>query len=502
MDTFVWSKRYLTGEALVDREHLELVRIINRVGEMQAQQPDQTDAIATVIGQLARYAVEHFAHEEALMRQSGCDARHTDLHHAIHEDFAHQVTLMSRDPHIKLDFLLRFLIHWLSYHILGIDQAMARQIGRIRSGLSPAAAYEAESQELTDPATASLLEALHGLYGVITQRNQELHEFNRTLEQQVAERTHALQQSNRQLAADIVRRETVEEELRERYDELQRLHQTLSQAQEQLVQQEKLASIGLLAAGVAHEINNPIGYVHSNLGTLESYLHDLFSLLNAYQAAERKIADTSCREALQALRQRIDFDFLKEDIPTLMRETREGIVRVKKIVQDLKDFSRVDSTPAWQWADLHRGIDSTINIIASEIRHKADIVREYGELPEIECLPMQLNQVFMNLLVNAAHAIEGKRGTITIRSGTADDRIWLEFADDGCGMSAEVRQKIFDPFFTTKPVGQGSGLGLSLCYGIVEQHHGKISVDSEPGHGTTFHIVLPIHHAPAATPAA
>ena len=275
---------------------------------------------------------------------------------------------------------------------------------------------------------------------------------------------------------------------------LKELNGKLSQAQSKLVQSEKLASIGQLAAGVAHEINNPIGYIFSNFGTLEKYLGDLFEMLAAYEVAEAELADTPTAARLRELRAQIELDFLKQDIPTLMAESKEGITRVRKIVQDLKDFSRVDAHQEWSWANLHQGIDSTLNIVNNEIKYKAEVVKEYGTLPEVWCLPSELNQVFMNLLVNAAHAITAERGTITIRSGSdaAAATVWIEVVDNGCGIPKEDLGRIFDPFFTTKPVGQGTGLGLSLSYGIVRKHHGQLDVRSEPGAGTTFRVTLPV----------
>jgi signal transduction histidine kinase len=258
-----------------------------------------------------------------------------------------------------------------------------------------------------------------------------------------------------------------------------------------------MASVGQLAAGVAHEINNPIGYVHSNLGSLEKYLAELFQALGAYEAAEPAMAQGPALAELQRMKQGLDLEFLKEDIPVLMSESKEGISRVRKIVQDLKDFSRVDSQQQWEWTNLHRGIDSTLNIVSNEIKYCADVVKEYGEIPDIECLASQLNQVFMNLLVNAAHAMGGQRGTITIRSGVAGNKVWLEFADTGSGIPENIRQKIFDPFFTTKPIGKGTGLGLSLSYGIIQKHNGQIEVRSEVGKGTIFRITLPVRHAEA-----
>jgi len=281
------------------------------------------------------------------------------------------------------------------------------------------------------------------------------------------------------------------QELLRTNSELKQLNARLSEAQEKLVQSEKLASIGQLAAGVAHEINNPIGYIFSNFGTLERYLADLFEMLAAYEAAEIAMPAGEAKAALKAKREKVELEFLKEDIPTLMAESKEGISRVRKIVQDLKDFSRVDNSQEWVLANLHQGIDSTLNIVNNEIKYKAQVRKDYGVIPDIECLPPQLNQVFMNLLVNAAHAIED-RGTILIRTGAANEMVWVEVSDTGKGISPENLSRIFDPFFTTKPIGTGTGLGLSVSYSIIQKHHGSINVASEVGKGTTFRIALPV----------
>jgi signal transduction histidine kinase len=283
---------------------------------------------------------------------------------------------------------------------------------------------------------------------------------------------------------------------KQRFEELQQMNQKLGEAQNLLLQSDKMASIGQLAAGVAHEINNPIGYVYSNLGTLEKYVQDAFGMIEQYEQAESAISDNAVRARLKAAREKLDIEFLKEDLHALMNESRDGITRVKKIVQNLKDFSHVDATDEWHFAGLHDGLDSTLNIVNNEIKYKADVVREYGDLPEIECLSSQLNQVFMNLLVNAAHAIE-ERGTITIRTGRQGEKVWVEVVDTGKGIAPEHLKKIFDPFFTTKPIGKGTGLGLSLSYGIIQKHHGHIEVQSEVGKGTTFRVWVPVRQPQA-----
>jgi two-component system, NtrC family, sensor kinase len=329
----------------------------------------------------------------------------------------------------------------------------------------------------------------------VTERQRAVSELQRhqaCLEELIETRTAELADANRQLGEDIARREAAEAELLRRYAELTELNITLSDTRDQLLQSEKLASIGQLSAGVAHEINNPIGYVHSNIGTLERYLGDLFRVLDAYQAAETAIADDRVRSRLQGLRREIDLGFLMEDIPILMEESKEGITRVKRIVQDLKDFSRMDTSGDWQWTDIHQAIDSTINIVGNEVKYRADIVKEYGALPKVQCLPSQMKQVVMNLLVNAAHAIDGERGIITIRTKAEGARVLMEIADNGSGIPEAIRTKVFDPFFTTKPVGKGTGLGLSLSYGIIQKHGGSIEIDSAVGVGTTFRISLPV----------
>lgn len=317
------------------------------------------------------------------------------------------------------------------------------------------------------------------------------------LEQLVAQRTAQLAEANARLEIDLRQRAGADDELRRRNTELVELNAKLSMAQAHLLQSEKLASIGQLAAGVAHEINNPIGYIFSNFGTLHTYLEQLFDMLGAYERAEA-MAPPAVAAALADMRDTIDLDFLRQDIAALMSESKEGIARVRHIVQDLKDFSRTDANQDWVWANLHTGIDSTLNIVANEVKYKADVVKQYGDIPDIECRPSQINQVVMNLVVNAAHAIDQQRGTITIRTGLAGEMVWLEVADNGAGIAQENLSRIFDPFFTTKPVGKGTGLGLSLAYSIVQKHSGHIGVTSEPGVGTTFRIELPMRQAAPA----
>jgi len=309
------------------------------------------------------------------------------------------------------------------------------------------------------------------------------------LENQVRERTQ-------QLEAALRENERVNQALQTEREEQRILIAKLEEAHDQLHQSEKLASIGQLAAGVAHEINNPIGFVNSNLGTLKNYVNQLMSLIDAMSTTVDPLlaGNPEIRGSLDTLKRKADLEFLREDIGALIADSIDGTTRVRRIVQDLRDFSRTGEV-GMEWVDLHAGLESTLNVVSNEIKYKAEVVRDYGTLPQVECRPSQINQVFMNLLVNAAQAIPQK-GRIILKSGCADDKVWVSVSDTGSGIPPEILARIFDPFFTTKPVGKGTGLGLSVSYGIIEKHGGKIDVASQPGQGTTFTVWLPVRQPP------
>ena len=290
----------------------------------------------------------------------------------------------------------------------------------------------------------------------------------------------------------IARRNRAEKQLQQQLLELVAINTKLTETQGQLLQSEKLAAIGQLAAGIAHEINNPVGFVYSNLSTLAEYAEDLLAIDNAYNEAEDQLQTVAPQllERVHALKAACDHPFVVTDLRHLLRESGEGLERVKTIVQDLKDFSRTGDT-GWEWADLQKGLESTLNIVRNEIKYKADIVRELAPMPPVRCIPAQINQVFMNLLVNAAQAIE-ERGTIVLRSGVEGSAVWIAVQDDGCGIAPDKLNRIFDPFYTSKPVGKGTGLGLTLVWGIVQRHQGSIEVQSTLGQGSCFTLRLPI----------
>jgi hemerythrin-like metal-binding protein len=479
MDAFVWDDRFVTAIDIVDQQHHHLVDVVNQVGDMLLGSSDVSEtSLQALFKQLADYAVRHFADEERLMKETKLDPRHVESHTRHHKEFVQQVIAMWKSRATMknpAEVVHGFLTAWLTFHILSEDQDMAHQIALVRQGKSPAEAFDLEHSEV-DSSTSALLGALHKLYHVLSVTNQDLAETNLRLEEKVLERTKELSSANEQLAAE--------------QKELTALLKKVEDAQNQLLQSEKMAAIGQLAAGVAHEINNPIGFVNSNLGTLRSYTEQMIKVINAYEICQGKVKDLPMDEVATA-RQEADIDFLREDIVVLLKESQEGLARVKTIVQNLKDFSHVDEAE-WQEADLNDGMESTLNVVWNELKYKAEVVREYGQLPPVRCIPAQVNQVLMNLLVNATQAIE-KNGTITVRSGTAGHDAWIEVEDTGKGMTPEVQKRIFEPFYTTKPVGSGTGLGLSLSYDIVAKRHGgRFDVKSVPGQGSTFRIYLPV----------
>jgi two-component system NtrC family sensor kinase len=310
-----------------------------------------------------------------------------------------------------------------------------------------------------------------------------------------------LLERNDQLRDELAIRQRTEQALLQEKAEQEALIKKLESAHNQLLHAEKMASIGQLAAGMAHEINNPIGFVSSNLGTLGDYVAGLLDVIAAFEAEESELSEAAMRRVV-AIKERVELKFLREDLLPLLQESEEGLRRVRQIVRDMVDFSQVDDTH-WHRADLHKGLDSTLNIVRNELKYVADVVKDYGTIPDVECLPSQLNQVFLNMLVNAAQAIKGKRGKITVRTGkVGPGHVFVEIADDGEGIPPENLKRIFDPFFTTRPVGKGTGLGLSLCYGIVSKHQGKIEVRSEPGVGSAFRVVLPVSRHEQAAPEA
>lgn len=326
----------------------------------------------------------------------------------------------------------------------------------------------------------------------LRESKEALAAYSRRLEAAVSERTAALRETNASLRE-------ANEQLAAETREKDRALRQLREAQGVLLQSEKMAALGQLATGVAHEINNPMGFVYSNLNSVREYFTAMGQVLDLYaelddlpfppdSPAARVIAE------VKAHKRKMDFGYVMRDGPDLIADSLDGAARVVAIVKNLKDFSRVDSREK-EWANLNAGLESTLKIIWNELKYKAEIEKDYGDIGEVECYPQQLNQVFLNLLVNAAQAIE-KFGKISIRTWKEEGGVAVEIQDTGCGIPPQNLGRIFDPFFTTKPAGKGTGLGLSVVYNIVRQHHGRIDVESEPGKGTRFVVHIPTR-APA-----
>ena len=303
--------------------------------------------------------------------------------------------------------------------------------------------------------------------GAIYTREVQLQELNRDLENIVRDRTMELENS---------------------HEALKRAYFDLQNAQEQLVQTEKMASLGQLVAGIAHEIKNPLNFIYGNTGFLADYTQKIGELIEKIEKLP-SLSDSD-RGEIERMKTEINYAFIRQDLKILIDNFTDGSHRINAIVSDLRAFSRMDAGVMSE-VDLHAMLEMSLNLLRNQYKNRIEIHKEYGNIPKIQGYPGKLNQVFMNLLANAFHAIEGN-GDIWIKTRTAAGNVEIEITDNGSGIAQENLKRIFEPFFTTKPVGKGTGLGLSISYGIVEQHHGKIQVASSPRKGSTFTVVLPI----------
>jgi two-component system NtrC family sensor kinase len=277
-------------------------------------------------------------------------------------------------------------------------------------------------------------------------------------------------------------------ELENSHEALKRAYLDLQSAQEQLVQTEKMASLGQLVAGIAHEIKNPLNFIYGNTGFLADYTQRLQNLVESFE----KFPSISEEDRAEMFRRKeaIHYSFIKDDLNVLIDNFSEGARRINTIVSDLRTFSRMD-TDTISEVDVHASLEMSLNLLRNQYKNRIEVHKEYGDIPKIQGYPGKLNQVFMNLLSNAFHAVQGN-GDVWIRTRSNDCAVEIEIEDSGVGISRENLKRIFEPFFTTKPVGQGTGLGLSISYGIIEQHRGQIRVSSVPQKGSTFVVHLPI----------
>jgi two-component system, NtrC family, sensor kinase len=474
VDALVWNDSFLTGLSTVDAQHEKLVALVNEFGNLVARSAEvPRQSLETVVDELAHYAHTHFVDEEAITRAAGLDTRFTSVHEAQHARFLRDVKQMQASNFLEAPetsrVLLRFLLHWLAFHILGADMQLARQIERLRRGEAPEAAYAAEVRGEEGPAQL-LLGALDDLMRVIAQRNAELTESNRTLEARVTERTQELRASVEALRATQV----------------------------QLVETEKMASVGQLASGLAHEINNPLAFISSNLRALGEHARALLELVDAAQALEPQLS-AQARAQLAQARERADLAFVRDDLGQLLEQTRDGVQRVEHIVRDLKDFSRVDGG-AFIELDLKSAVEATLKVLPAKWRRGVTFGTTFGAVPRVRCQAAQVNHALLHLVQNATQAVQdrpGGAGAVTVRTGHEGGCAFVEVTDNGVGMSPEVLSHVFEPFFTTRPPGQGTGLGLSSAYNCAQAHGGRVEVSSQLGEGSTFRLWLPLEGAPA-----
>lgn len=315
---------------------------------------------------------------------------------------------------------------------------------------------------------------LHEAHQRRNEFEEQLKELNRNLEQRVQERTEELVLKNR---------------------ELEQANREIKLAQAKLLQSEKMASVGVLAAGVAHEINNPLGFVISNLRTLENYANNYRDLIKQYQVIHQLNDHAEVEknaEKLKSLEEQYDLEFMNDDLDELLKDTQEGSNRVKEIVKSLKSFSHVDHSEKFEPTDLNECIETTLKVVNNELKYHCTVNLNLEPIPLVECIPGQIKQVLLNILINAGQAIVGE-GTIIITTRNVDDYVEVAIQDSGSGIPADRLGKLFDPFYTTKPVGEGSGLGLAISFSIIEDHHGEILVNSEPDRGSCFTLKLPIN---------
>jgi signal transduction histidine kinase len=373
--------------------------------------------------------------------------------------------------------------------------ALAQNAMAIADASSP---EDFDEQRVQHEEFLRLAQAFNKVLSKVRRRTDELRKHQRHLDKLVDERTADLHESNRKLTCEVADRVEAQRRLSKSKQELMKTLSKLKHTQAQMIHSEKMASIGQLAAGVAHEINNPIGFIKSNLHILKEYCEDIKSLLAHYEDLEStRDTDPAVQDLVVKIREykaKIDYDFVLNELEGVLDESKEGVERVARIVRDLKDFSHADSGVV-EYSDINRGIESTLNIVWNQLKYAAAVNKDLGEIPLVKCDLEKLNQVFMNLLINAGQAVE-RDGIIDICTRCNQNLVEIKISDNGCGIPPDITPKIFDPFFTTKDVGAGTGLGLNLVYNIIKGHNGSIDVESEVDKGSTFTIRLDVDGGP------
>ncbi len=417
---------------------------------------------------------------------------------------------VSDDQLVKKRWDLIVYLIWLCVPLLGLTltvsflilkkvtssiNALARNAMAIADASSP---EDLDEERVQHEEFLHLAQAFNKVLSKVRRRTDELRKHQHHLDQLVDERTAELHESNLQLTREVADRVKAQRRLSKSKQALVKTLSKLKQTQAQMIHSEKMASIGQLAAGVAHEINNPIGFIKSNIHTLKEYCKDIKSLLSHYKELESaRNTDSQVQDILAKIRgykAEIDYDFVYGELDGVIDESRDGVERVARIVRDLKDFAHTDSGIV-EYADINQGIESTLNIVWNQLKYTATVNKDLGEIPPVKCDLEKLNQAFMNLLINAGQAVD-RDGIIDIRTRCNRNLVEIMIRDNGCGIPPDIIPKIYDPFFTTKDVGSGTGLGLNLVYNIVKGHNGNIEVESDVGRGSTFTICLDIDGGP------
>lgn len=462
VEAFAWASYFETGFDEVDAQHGKLVGLVNALGERLTRGQSLHPAeLEHVLGGLRKYATLHFATEEQMMVRLGIDRRHLEAHCRAHAEFVEQIDLLAEAAHRPdssgLAELLRYISSWLAFHILGIDMSMARQLRVIERGASAAEAFEREAREV-DPANAALVNAVHTLYATVAERNAELIRAKDELERRVAERT-----------AD----------LRKALDQLQA-------AKEERVHAEKMVALAQFAAGTAHELNTPLGYIGANLNALEDYCSRLIKLSDT---AGSLLAEGPHDDAWQSACRQADRNFIREDVPALLTESRVGLARIQRIVGALRRTAAAGAEPSTR-CDLGALTNQCIARLRPTLPGNVVIEQLAEGGAPVLAAPEVLAEAISEVLDNAIKAVAGRGGAVRCRMGHEHDQVWLEIADNGPGVDPAIAPRIFEPFFTTRPVGSGTGLGLYLAYQTALRHGGQLKLCDTPS-GAVFRFSLP-----------